>query len=100
MGEMPHTSEMNLIDYYIGFAYLMQFLLVLSTGITSNLLSHDAEYAVMLDWTVAAVLGVIWLIISFFYMSLACAPLRKCYNKCTSSGNLHFDDWEKRARDE
>ena len=103
--ELPQTSAMLLIDYYIGFAYLMQFLLVLGTCVASVDNGTDwGDVTGTFDIVLGGILGIIWICFSFFYMSLHFKTFRSCYDKLTCSccclGSANFNDWEGRAYEE
>ena len=93
--QMPHRSRMMLIDYYIGLAFLIQVLLVLSTSLVSALtqLDVDTDTVYLIDSTLGATLGVIWILSSAIYLSLSSKACRNLYGEY-----LSFNDWELRDR--
>merc|ERR1712224_1179853 len=92
--ELPQTSATLLIDYYIGFAYLLQFMLVFGTCVTA-LDIGDIEIDVgLLDVFLGIALAIVWISFSFFYISLQFKPFRLFYDKlccaCCCLGKANY----------
>ena len=98
---LPQTSENLLIDWYIGFAYLLQVLLVLGSCLTS--LNDDLSINVIktIDQLFAIILGILWVSFSFFYVSMRWRTFTKLYDKiccdCCCLGRINYNNWERRG---
>merc|ERR1712129_265436 len=99
--QTPRSSAILLIDYYIGFAYLLQFMLIAGTFLTGLDAAEDYDM-VFFDNLLGSVLAVFWILFSFFYMSLRWKACLWFYNKvcCCCLRKVHWDDWESRAEQE
>merc|ERR1711862_1007790 len=76
--ELPQTSAMLLIDYYIGFAYFLQFTLILGTFLTGLDTDFDMEFV---DNMLGIVSGSFWILFFLFFMSLRWRPCLSFYDK-------------------
>ena len=97
--ELPQTSEMLLIDWYIGFAYLLQALLALGSCIASLNNDLDNDTIELIDSLFAIILGSLWVLFSLFYVSLRWETFRNFYDQCCC-GNVIYNDWEMRGAKE
>eukprot|EP01084_Bolivina_argentea_P310370 537055_1 len=99
--QLPETSVMLLLDYYILFAYLVQALIILETAIIAGLDDHwvSEESLEYIDNIIGGVLGGIWCIFSLFYMMLQVKCVRTCHDKCCVCFEA-VGDWDKRSQRE
>ena len=104
--ELPQTSDMLLIDWYIGMAYLLQALLVLTSCITALDIINNEDTVDLLDWIFGFTFGSTWILFSIFYVSMRFATWRNCYDKCCCKlcccclGEINYNDWVKRGDEE
>ena len=102
--ELPQTSEMLLIDWYISFAYLLQALLILGTAITIVNDDWDIDTITSIDNLFAVILGAFWILFSAFYISMRWKTIRNFYDcfccKCCVLGKINYNSWEQRGQEE
>ena len=104
-GELPETSKMLLIDWYICLAYLLQMLLVMCSSLVSVLISLDVDVdsVQFIDAASGTVLGLVWVLFSAFYFSLRYQTWLNLYGRCCCCcccRQVNFNDWKRRANAE
>merc|ERR1711971_190001 len=99
--ELPQTSAMLLIDWYICLAYLLQLLLVVCTSVVSVLLQMEVDIDTVhsVDWVFGGILSVVWLLFSLFYLSLKSETFLDLCDRCCCF-SVTFNDWERRGQEE
>ena len=92
------------VDYYIGFAYSLQLLLIIGSCIASLNDYFSIETIELIDFYCAVILASLWVIVSAFYLSLGLEAMRDLYEKifvkCFVLGDINYNDWDERAQKE
>ena len=100
--QLPQSSALMLIDYYICTALFIQILLIMSTLLLSALVQMDIDIDTiyLFDNVIGVTLGAVWIMASMFYLSLNNKTMCRLYEKCTCCchKNFTFTDWNIRAK--